>query len=83
LRTRFFKGGRIVTSQKPNFGIHKSLSKIFELKFGTRVQLETRKQMNNKMLLKWGIPLSNYIINMFSVKEQMKRSLEKNEVIPF
>jgi hypothetical protein len=53
------------------------LSKIFELKFGTRIQLETRKQMNNKIGLKWGIPLSNYIINMLLVKEQMKRSLDK------
>jgi hypothetical protein len=35
-----------VTSQNPNFGIHKSLSKVFELKFGTGIQLETRKQMH-------------------------------------
>jgi hypothetical protein len=33
--------------------------------------------MNNKIVLKWGIPLSNYIINMLLVKEQMKLSLDK------
>jgi hypothetical protein len=73
----YFSTSRAVTPQNPNFGIHKSLFKVFELKFGTRIQLETRKQMNNKMVLKWGIPLSNYIINMFSIKEQRKRSLGK------
>jgi hypothetical protein len=40
------KGVGFVTSQNPNFGIHKSLSKVFELKFGTGIQLETRKQMH-------------------------------------
>jgi hypothetical protein len=33
--------------------------------------------MNNKMVLKWDIPLSNDIIIMFLVKEQMKRPLGK------
>jgi hypothetical protein len=32
-----------VTSQNPNFGISKKMSKIVELKFGTGIQLETRK----------------------------------------
>jgi hypothetical protein len=40
------RGVGFVTSQNPNFGIHKSLSKVFELKFGTGIQLETRKQMH-------------------------------------
>ena len=42
---------RIVTSQKIlTLEFHKSLYKIFELKFGTGIQLETRKQMNKDFI---------------------------------
>jgi hypothetical protein len=51
--------------------------KIIWFIFTFGFQLETRKQMNNKMVLKWDIPLSIDIINMFLVKEQMKIPLGK------
>jgi hypothetical protein len=64
---------RVKYEKKNKIVIFKIIWFIFTFGF----QLETRKQMNNKMVLKWDIPLSIDIINMFLVKEQMKRPLGK------
>jgi hypothetical protein len=64
---------RVKYEKKNKIVIFKIIWFIFTFGF----QLETRKQMNNKMVLKWDIPLSIDIINMFLVKEQMKIPLGK------